>query len=67
MNTAAVKAAARKPKWTTVQNAGRRIGKSPYQVLRLISVGELEADLIDTKAVVRIDSLERYEKAALSA
>jgi hypothetical protein len=66
MNTPAVKAATRKPKWTSVHNAGRRLNKSPYQILRMLGAGELEADLVDTKAVIRIESVERYE-AALSA
>jgi hypothetical protein len=53
-----------KPRVTAVNRAAKRLDKSPYQILKMIGCGELEAEEFDDRVAVRIDSLERYEAAA---
>ena len=55
----------RKPsaRLTAVKNAAKRLNKTHYKVLRLITAGELEAELVDGKPMVTIASLERLEAA----
>jgi hypothetical protein len=43
-----------------------RLGKSRYEVMKMIGKGELEGVPVDEHFAVRADSIERYE-AALSA
>jgi len=55
----------RKPpeRLTAVKNAAKRLDETHYKVLRLITAGELEAELVDGKPMVTIASLERLEAA----
>jgi hypothetical protein len=53
----------RSARLTAVKNAARRLGATHYRVLRLITAGELEAELVDGKPMVTIASLERLEAA----
>ena len=55
----------RKPleRLTAVKNAAKRLDETHYKVLRLITAGELEAELVDSKPMVTIASLERLEAA----
>ena len=44
--------------------AGKRIGKSAHQILRMAAVGEIEIELVDDKPKVVIASLERLQTNA---
>jgi hypothetical protein len=50
----------------SVKRTGDRLGKSPYQILRLVGLGRLEAGEVDGKIVVMNDSIDRYEGARRS-
>jgi hypothetical protein len=55
----------RKPpeRLTAVKNTAKRLNETHYAVLRLITAGELEAEIVDGKPMVTIDSIERLEAA----
>jgi hypothetical protein len=53
----------RSARLTAVKNAARRLNETHYKVLRLITAGELEAELVDGKPMVTIASLDRLEAA----
>ena len=52
-----------KPRLTGVKQAGRRLNKTTYQILRLVTAGDLEVELVDNKPKIVIASLERLEAA----
>ena len=53
----------RSERLTAVKNAAKRLNETHYGVLRLISAGELEAELVDGRPKVTLASLERLEAA----
>ena len=53
----------RSERLTAVKNASERLNETHYGVLRLISAGELEAELVDGRPKVTLASLERLEAA----
>jgi hypothetical protein len=64
MKMQAHKASVRLPeRLTGIAPAAKRLGTNHYKVLSLIVSGVLEAEDVDGKPKVRIDSIERYERA----
>jgi hypothetical protein len=52
------------PRLMGVKQTGKRIGKTGYQVLRLVASGDLEVELVDDHPKILISSIERLEAAA---
>jgi hypothetical protein len=53
-----------KPRLTGVKQAGRRLGKTRYQIMNMIAAGLLEAELVDAAPKILVASVERLETAA---
>jgi hypothetical protein len=49
---------------TGIKPAARRINKTPYQILRLATAGEIEVEMVDGRPKVVIASLKRFKAAA---